>query len=244
MSQAKQHIRPFPLHFGATPTTSATSCVRYCKSTIHVKNIDIISYHSSSFQVLYASQHPRQVKLGLGVPHGSPVVAIREQLQADTGIPIERIVLAEITETGFSRVFCDSHPISSLSEEDSIYCIETQSISENSTNITLIVANVQRNENENVCKRFGTPFCLQVSRDVSYSELQKKLLKEMQTVLKSEVFSYSTPPSKMFRIRLQDVSADPDTYIEPTVRALILLAHSQSNNCLFLLRWSIHCLPK
>lgn len=167
--------------------------------------------------MLYASQHPRQVKLGLGVPPGSPIVAIREQLQADTGIPLERIVLAEITETGFSRVFCDSHPISSLSEEDSIYCIETQS-TEDTTNLTLIVANVQRNNNENNCKRFGTPFCLQVSRDVSYSELQKKLLKEMQTVLKSDVFSYSTSPSKMFKIRLQDVSADPDTYIEPTVR--------------------------
>lgn len=171
-----------------------------------------------NFQVLYASQHPRQVKLGLGVPPGSPIVAIREQLQADTGIPLERIVLAEITEAGFSRVFCDSHPISSLSEEDSIYCIETQTIADDSTNLTLIVANLQRNESEGVSKRFGTPFCLQVSRDVSYSELQKKLLKEMQAVLKSDVFSYSTPPSKMFKVRLQDVSADPDTYIEPTVR--------------------------
>ncbi|KAJ6641681.1 Ubiquitin carboxyl-terminal hydrolase 31 [Pseudolycoriella hygida] len=167
--------------------------------------------------VLYASQHPRQVKLGLGVPPGSPIVAIREQLQADTGIPSERIVLAEITDTGFSRVFCDSHPISSLSEEDSIYCIETQSTTENSTNLTLIVANVQRSDNDSTCKRFGTPFCLQVSRDVSYIELQKKLLKEMQSVLKPEVFSYSTAPSKMFKVRLQDVSADPDTYIEPTV---------------------------
>lgn len=79
------------------------------------------------------------------------------------------------------------------------------------------MANVQRNDNESVVKRFGTPFCLQVSRDVSYSELQKKLLKEMQAVLKSDVFSYNTPPSKMFKIRLQDVSADPDTYIEATV---------------------------
>lgn len=173
-------------------------------------------------QVLYASQHPRQVKLGLGVPPGSPIVAIREQLQADTGIPLERIVLAEITETGFSRVFCDSHPISSLSEEDAIYCIETQSGNEDTTHLTLIVANVQRNNNDSNCKRFGTPFCLQVSRDVSYSELQKKLLKEMQAVLKSDVFSYSTPPSKMFKIRLQDVSADPDTYIEPTVKKQLI----------------------
>lgn len=187
-------------------------------------------------QVLYATQHPRQVKLGLGVPPGSPIVALREQLQADTDIPLERIILAEITDTGFGRVFCDSHPMSSLSENDPIYCIETAPTStEETSTITLVVANVrvrpqptttistEPNESppstvgDPSIKRFGTPFCVQVCRDASYTELQKKLLKEMQTVLKSDVFAYSIPLTSMFRIRLQDPSADPDTYIEPTV---------------------------
>lgn len=74
--------------------------------------------------VLYAKQHPRQVKLGLSVPLGSPFYALREQLQADTGIPLNRMVLTEINETGFVRVFCDSQPLSILSQDDSIYCIE------------------------------------------------------------------------------------------------------------------------
>lgn len=168
--------------------------------------------------VLYATQHPRQVKLGIGVPPGSPIIALREQLQADTGIPLARIVLAEIQSTGFGRVFCDSYPMFSLSEDDPIYCVETLPIAEDSTNLTLIIANVQRTQADGSdIKRFGTPFCIQVGRDVSYAELQKKLLKEMQAVLKSEVFAYATQPVDMFRIRLQDPSADPDTYIEPNV---------------------------
>lgn len=176
--------------------------------------------------VLYATQHPRQVKLGLSVPSGSPIIALREQLQADTGIPIERIVLTEILDTGFARVFCDSHPMSSFTENDQIYCIETlpepakagDKKSTDTTNITLLLANVERlSPKDNDVKRFGAPFCIQVNRDISYSELQKRMLKELQVFLKPEVFTFTTSISEMFKIRLQDPSADPDTFIEPTV---------------------------
>lgn len=197
--------------------------------------------------VLYATQHPRQVKLGLSVPPGSPIVALREQLQADTGIPHDRMVLVEIQDTGFVRIFCDSHPMSSLTKDDKIYCIEMISAggggaaekekttannkdskdiplkgnpasADTSTNLTLIVANAKRlSPKDNDVQRFGTPFCIQVNRDISYTELQKKLLKEMQTILKADVFAFTTPTTDMFKIRLQDPSADPDTYIEPSV---------------------------
>lgn len=201
--------------------------------------------------VLYATQHPRQVKLGLSVPPGSPIIALREQLQADTGIPLNRMVLVEIQCTGFVRVFCDSHPMSSLTKDDNIYCIEiiatgsgcgdikekstannkdskdiplkgnAAPASDNSTNLTLIVANAKRlTPKDNDVQRFGTPFCIEVNRDISYTELQKKLLKEMQTILKADVFAFGTPTADMFKIRLQDPSADPDTYIEPNVSEL------------------------
>ncbi|XP_055318006.1 ubiquitin carboxyl-terminal hydrolase 31 [Sitodiplosis mosellana] len=199
--------------------------------------------------VLYAKQHPRQVKLGLSVPLGSPIVALREQLQADTGIPLDRMVLMEIQETGFVRVFCDSQPISMLSPDDSIYCIETvddetgkvksttattttttatttntttttttTANDDTTTKLTLILTNVKRlSPKDNDVQRFSTPFCVQVNRDISYTELQKSLLKEMRAILKSDVFTYATPTTDMFKIRLQDPSADPDTYIEPNV---------------------------
>lgn len=55
---------------------------------------------------------------------------------------------------------------------------------------------------------------MKINRDVSFSELQKALLKQMSAILKPEVFSYSTPISEMFKIHLSEPSADPGTYLE------------------------------
>ncbi|XP_035911848.1 ubiquitin carboxyl-terminal hydrolase 31 [Anopheles stephensi] len=172
-------------------------------------------------KVIYSSQQPKQVKLGLGIPHGSPVLALREQLHADTGIALDRMILTEICESGFSRVFCDSHLMSSVRENDPLYCIEcptpgTGQEASSGTKIVLCLCNGKRDFGGQV-KRFGTPFCLVVNRDVSYSELQKLLLKEMSAILRSEVFTFATPAQSLFRMRLQDPSCDADTYLEATV---------------------------
>lgn len=99
-----------------------------------------------------------------------------------------------------------------------------------SADLLVLVANVKKKklpseENDKKDKfsleRFGAPFCLQVPRDCSYAELQKKLLKEMSALLKPEVFSYATPLNEMFQIRLQDPSADPDTFIEQVEHPLL-----------------------
>ncbi|XP_055848161.1 ubiquitin carboxyl-terminal hydrolase 43 isoform X2 [Episyrphus balteatus] len=165
--------------------------------------------------VSYVKQHPRQVKLGLTVPAGSPIVALREQLQKDTGIPSNRMVLADISNQGFSRVFFDTQPVSTLDGLDSVFCIEIPEVAgdESSTELMLLIANVRKLKDGTV-ERFGVPFCVQAPRDCSYVELQKKLMKEMSSILKPEVFAYSTALSNMFQIRLQDPSADPDTYLE------------------------------
>lgn len=55
---------------------------------------------------------------------------------------------------------------------------------------------------------------MKLNRDVSFSEFQKALLKQMSSILKPEVFSYSTPISEMFKIHLQEPSADPGTFLE------------------------------
>uniref|UniRef100_A0A182JW52 Tafazzin n=1 Tax=Anopheles christyi TaxID=43041 RepID=A0A182JW52_9DIPT len=172
-------------------------------------------------KVIYSSQQPKQVKLGLGIPHGSPVLALREQLHADTGIALDRMILTEICESGFSRVFCDSHLMSSVRENDPLYCIECPPAGSgqeaaSGTKIVLCLCNGKRDFAGHV-KRFGTPFCLVVNRDVSYSELQKLLLKEMSNILRSEVFTFATPAQNLFRMRLQDPSCDADTYLETTV---------------------------
>lgn len=166
-------------------------------------------------RVIYASQQPKQVQLGLGVPHGSPVMVLREQLHADTGIGVDRMILAEVSEGGFNRVYCDSHLVSSMGDDGtSVYCIESPPVAEGMTQIVLCISNARRDGISGEVKRFGTPFCLVVNRDVSYVELQKLLLKEMAGILKSEIFAFSTPLQEMFKMRLQDPSCDADAYLE------------------------------
>jgi ubiquitin carboxyl-terminal hydrolase 31 len=55
--------------------------------------------------VLYLSQQPGQVRLGLSVsPHGD-VKELRELLASDTGIEEDHMLLTEIDQTGFHRTF-------------------------------------------------------------------------------------------------------------------------------------------
>ncbi|KAL7736575.1 hypothetical protein ACLKA6_015217 [Drosophila palustris] len=200
--------------------------------------------------VVYMKQQPRQVKMGLRVPAGSPIVALREQLQ-ETGISASRMVLVDLNAEGFTRVFYDTQPVETLSSVENIYCIEVPEASPtpkatleaapvaaaekpaapaaatHSTDLLLLVANVHRKPADEgdatatACTRFGAPFSMKAPRDCSYQELQKRMLREMSALLKPEVFSYATPLTEMFRIRLQDPSADPDTYLEQVEHPLL-----------------------
>ncbi|XP_062128743.1 uncharacterized protein LOC133840732 isoform X1 [Drosophila sulfurigaster albostrigata] len=210
--------------------------------------------------VVYMKQQPRQVKMGLRVPAGSPIVALREQLQ-DTGIPASRMVLVDLNAEGFTRVFYDTQPVETLSSVENIYCIEVPEVSPtptpkvasieatpataaekpavataaattttaaapHSADLLLLVANVHRKpagegDASAVCTRFGAPFSMKAPRDCSYQDLQKRMLREMSALLKPEVFSYATPLTDMFKIRLQDPSADPDTYLEQVEHPLL-----------------------
>lgn len=205
--------------------------------------------------VVYMKQQPRQLKMGLRVPAGSPIVALREQLQ-ETGIAANRMVLVDLNAEGFTRVFYDTQPVETLSSVENIYCIEVPEVNEStpksaleaapvtadasaaekstpaapataahSTDLLLLVANVHKKEAEGeasaVCTRFGAPFSMKAPRDCSYQDLQKRMLREMSSLLKPEVFSYATPLTDMFKIRLQDPSADPDTYLEQVEHPLL-----------------------
>ncbi|XP_034652799.1 ubiquitin carboxyl-terminal hydrolase 43 isoform X1 [Drosophila subobscura] len=208
--------------------------------------------------VVYMKQQPRQIKMGLRVPAGSPIVALREQLQTDTGIAGSRMVLVDLNAEGFTHVFYDTQPVETLSSIESIYCIEvpeaeaesprpqpktaatpkassSPSAPEAAEKITsapataaapqadllLLVANVYRAKDGKDMTRFGAPFSMKAPRDCSYQDLQKRMLREMSPLLKPEVFSYATPLADMFRIRLQDPSADPDTYLEQVEHPLL-----------------------
>ncbi|EDW49248.1 GM11894 [Drosophila sechellia] len=198
--------------------------------------------------VVYMKQLPRQVRMGLRVPAGSPIVALREQLQADTGIEGSRMVLVDLNAEGFTRVFYDTQPVETLSTIETIYCIEVPEATpvakaatpsetgdkaaptavtpspvaaQSQADLLLLVANVYRAKDDADITRFGAPFSMKAPRDCSYQDLQKRMLREMAQLLKPEVFSYATPLAEMFRIRLQDPSADPDSYLEQVEHPLL-----------------------
>ncbi|KMY96418.1 ubiquitin carboxyl-terminal hydrolase 43 isoform X2 [Drosophila simulans] len=198
--------------------------------------------------VVYMKQLPRQVRMGLRVPAGSPIVALREQLQTDTGIEGSRMVLVDLNAEGFTRVFYDTQPVETLSSIETIYCIEvpeptpvakaatpsetgdkaaptavtpSPAAAQSQADLLLLVANVYRAKDGADITRFGAPFSMKAPRDCSYQDLQKRMLREMAQLLKPEVFSYATPLAEMFRIRLQDPSADPDTYLEQVEHPLL-----------------------
>ncbi|XP_041675768.1 ubiquitin carboxyl-terminal hydrolase 43 isoform X2 [Drosophila eugracilis] len=199
--------------------------------------------------VVYMKQLPRQVRMGLRVPAGSPIVALREQLQTDTGIEGSRMVLVDLNAEGFSRVFYDTQPVETLASIDTIYCIEvpeatpapkaviatelgdkhastaapapSAAAAQSQADLLLLVANVYRAKDGKDISRFGAPFSMKAPRDCTYQDLQKRMLREMAPLLKPEVFSYATPLTEMFRIRLQDPSADPDTYLEQVEHPLL-----------------------
>ncbi|XP_016974321.1 ubiquitin carboxyl-terminal hydrolase 43 isoform X2 [Drosophila rhopaloa] len=204
--------------------------------------------------VVYMKQLPRQVRMGLRVPAGSPIVALREQLQTDTGIEGSRMVLVDLNAEGFSRVFYDTQPVETLASIETIYCIEVPeatpvpkaatpletavkpapaagaqaaaaatapAAAQSQADLLLLVANVYRAKDGKDITRFGAPFSMKAPRDCSYQDLQKRMLREMAPLLKPEVFSYATPLAEMFRIRLQDPSADPDTYLEQVEHPLL-----------------------
>lgn len=169
-----------------------------------------LSLQSIKVNVLYDTKTPQQVAMLVQVPHGSSVLALREKLQQEAEIDDKRMILTEVTSAGsFGRLFCDSHPLSNIESDDTVYCVELPDKIEESQ-VALCVMNVNTTTNS----RFGSVFCMRMSRDVTFIEFQKALLRQMSSKLKPEVFSYSKPISEMFKVHLQEPSADPGTYLE------------------------------
>jgi ubiquitin carboxyl-terminal hydrolase 31 len=115
-----------------------------------------LTQQSININVIYNDKTPKQVRMSLNIPQGSSILALREQIHADTSIDTKRIVLTECSteSSGFGRLFCDSHPISNLAQDDCVYCIELPEKIEDSQ-IALCVMNVNASDN---LKKFGKKF--------------------------------------------------------------------------------------
>ncbi|XP_050298037.1 ubiquitin carboxyl-terminal hydrolase 31 isoform X2 [Anthonomus grandis grandis] len=187
-------------------------------------SVQLPQFHKQSIYVtvVYTSQQPRQVQIGLSLPSGSSIGELRAILESDTSIEKESMLLTEIGECGFMRTFNNSQSISMISEIDPIYCIETAQLEENNEEITsayvlLCWINVVRGSGGGEFTRFGSPYTMQVSRETSYDDLQKLLLKEMAPILHDDILT-SSQSKGVFKMRISDPAwneTEPPCYLEP-----------------------------
>lgn len=181
-----------------------------------------VSKQSVYVTVLYTSQQPRQVQIGLSIPSGSTISELREMLESDTGINRAGMLVTEITDSTFHRTFTDQQCVNSITEIDPIYCIEVPRLKDveddtTSAYVLLCWINVTKQDDTHEWKRFGSPYCMQVSRETSYDDLQKLLLKEMAVILHDDVLTLSQSRG-IFKIRISDPACDenePACYLEP-----------------------------
>jgi len=109
------------------------------------------------------------------------MVDLTSALVADTGI--KEMLLLEIDGEGFHRTFTNAQPLSAVSKNEALYALEMPE----STTESLVVLWVNVLVAEETRVRFGSPYVSQFSRETTYIDLQKLLLKEMATILRPGV---------------------------------------------------------
>lgn len=206
---------------------SSLSCSR-CKSQSNTFDpfqclsvqLPQVNKQSIYVTVVYTNQQPRQVKIGLSLQSGCTIYELRDMLQSDTSIEMSRMLITEIEDSRFHRTFSDSQCISLITEIDPIYCIETpelKDISDDTTSAYILLCWMNCVMVDDEWKRFGSPYCMQVSRELSYEDLQKLILKEMACILHDDVLT-SNQSKTIFKMRISDPACDenePYTYIDP-----------------------------
>jgi ubiquitin carboxyl-terminal hydrolase 31 len=170
--------------------------------------------------VLYTSQQPRQVQIGLSMPSGATVSELRDILESDTSIERANMLITEIGEAGFLRTFTDTQSVNIISEIDPIYCIEVaqlKDVEEDTTSAYILLCWINVADVGDGYRRFGSPYTMQVSRETSYEDLQKLILKEMAPILHDDILT-SSQPRGVFKIRISDPACndnEPPCYLEP-----------------------------
>ncbi|XP_012284201.1 ubiquitin carboxyl-terminal hydrolase 31 [Orussus abietinus] len=158
--------------------------------------------------VLYTSQQPRQVRIGVSASQAANVKELREILASDTGIEEGHMLLTEVHDEGFHRTFSDCQPLSVLTENDPLYCIELPQLKEPAEQAYVLLVWINVVAKGELRERFGSPYTMQVPRETSYEDLQKLLLKEMHASLRDDVLTSGQSPG-LFTIRVADPAATP-----------------------------------
>ncbi|KAJ8728129.1 hypothetical protein PYW08_016514 [Mythimna loreyi] len=159
--------------------------------------------------VVYVNQQPRQVRIGVELTPNATMEDLRTTLHNDTGIDRDHIIVAEINEMGWcnARAGWEAAGI----DFGALYCMEAPPLLQTPTTPYLLILWVNLLEGE----RFGSPYAMQVPREISYEDLQKLMLKEMCQVVAERVLE-SAQGSDIFRARIAEAHRPRDpAYLQP-----------------------------
>ncbi|KAJ2946028.1 hypothetical protein O0L34_g4947 [Tuta absoluta] len=159
--------------------------------------------------VVYVNQQPRVVRIGVELAPNSTMEELLTALHGDTGVDRAHLILAEINHTGWcmARAGWETAGI----DFGALYCIEAPPLLQAPTTPYLLILWVNLLDGE----RFGSPYAMQVPREISYTDLQKLLLKEMSQIVAERVLE-SAQPDAIFRARIAEAHRPRDpAYLQP-----------------------------
>ncbi|KAM3964393.1 ubiquitin specific protease 15/31 [Aphomia sociella] len=159
--------------------------------------------------VVYVNQQPRQVRIGVELAPNATMEDLRTMLHSDTSIDRDHIILAEINEMGW----CNARAGWEVAGIDfgSLYCMEAPPLLQTPTTPYLLLLWVNILEGE----RFGSPYAMQVPREISYEDLQKLMLKEMCQIVAERVLE-NAQGTDIFRARIAEAHRPKDpAYLQP-----------------------------
>ncbi|OXA58646.1 Ubiquitin carboxyl-terminal hydrolase 43 [Folsomia candida] len=169
--------------------------------------------------IIYLSQQPRQVKLGLSLSSCADIKELKLLLATDTNIEENDILLIEVDGEGFHRTFTETQLVSSLASNEALYCIETPQIRETTESdgafLMITWTNLLVTDDEKTKVRFGSTYVTQIARETAFVDLQKVLLKEMAAMLQPGVL-VAEQKDPVFSIRILDGSAE-GSLVDPLV---------------------------
>ncbi|KAJ0177197.1 hypothetical protein K1T71_007206 [Dendrolimus kikuchii] len=189
--------------------TSCTFDPFHCVSVQLPSRLATVQPSPLPVNVVYVNQQPRQVRIGVELTANATMDDLRNLLHMDTGIDRDHIILAEINEMGWCNGRASWEPAGM--DWGAMYCLEAPSLLQTPTTPYLLILWVNLLDGE----RFGSPYAMQVPREICYEDLQKLMLKEMSQVIAERVLE-NAQGTDIFRARIAEAHRPRDpAYLQP-----------------------------
>lgn len=185
--------------------------------------------------IVYHDFRAKVIKTGVLLKNTDTVGDLRCCLANFTSISKSQFILCQIESDGLCSTLTDSQSISDISEAENVYLFElpvpvlspSSSISSHSGHVQpggpsyqmslvhILLIHVERINGSAAttekCVRFCCPQLLSVPRDISYTELQRKILQSMGSALKEDISTQSlSKQNVLFKLQVIDGMENKD----------------------------------